>query len=325
MKLTRRKFLLFGGATAVAPVFPRRANALDYPTRQVRLIVAAAAGNTTDIFARIIAQWLTRRLRQPFVVENRPGGGSNIGTEVVVGAPPDGYTLLLISMGNFINASLYEELSFNFIRDISPVASIMRHPNVMEVIPSFPASTVSEFVAYAKANPGKINFASPGIGTSIHLCGEMFKMLTGVNMVHVPYRGTGAALTDLLSGEVQVMFDNLPSSIEYIRGGKLRPMAVTSAKRWGALPDVPTIAEFVTGFETSPTAGIGVPKNTPVEIVDKLNMEINAGLADPNIKARIADLGAEPFALSPAAYEKFIADETDKWAKVVRFSGAKPG
>jgi tripartite-type tricarboxylate transporter receptor subunit TctC len=323
MNVARRRFLRLAASAFAAPVLPQGARALDYPARPVRFIVSAAAGNTTDIVARLIGQWLSERLGQPFIIENRPGAGSNIGTEAVVRAPPDGYTILLISMGNFINATLYEKLTFNFMRDIAPVASIMRSPNVMEINPSLPVRTVSDFISYAKHNPGRINFASPGIGTSVHVSGEMFKTMAGVDMVHVPYRGTASALSDLISGEVQVMFDNLPSSIEHIRSGRLRLLAVTSAMRWAGLPGVPTIGESVPGYEATVTAGIGVPKDTPVAIIGKLNGEINAGLADPFMKARLADLGAEPFALSPGEYGSFIAEETAKWAKVVRFSGAK--
>jgi len=323
MNVARRRFLRLAAAASVAPVLSRGARALDYPIRPVRFIVSAAAGNTTDIVARLIGQWLSERLGQPFIIENRAGAGSNIGTEAVVKAPADGYTILLVSMGNFINAALYEKLAFNFMRDIAPVASIMRSPNVMEINPSLPVRTVSDFISYARQNPGRINFASPGIGTSVHVSGEMFKTMAGVNMVHVPYRGTASALTDLISGEVQVMFDNLPSSIEHIRSGRLRLLAVTTALRWPGLPGVPTIGESVPGYEATVTAGIGAPKDTPVEIIGKLNAEINAALADPIIVARLADLGAEPFALSPGEYGAFIAEETAKWAKVVRLSGAK--
>jgi tripartite-type tricarboxylate transporter receptor subunit TctC len=323
MRLARRRFLRLAAAAFAAPVLAQGARALDYPTRPVHLVVSAAAGNTTDIIARLIGQRLSERLGQPFIIENRPGAGSNIGTEAVVRAPADGYTILLISMGNFINATLYEKLAFNFASDIAPVASIMRSPNVMEIDPSLPVATVSDFIAYAKRNPGRINFASPGIGTSVHVAGEMFKPMADVDMVHVPYRGTAAALTDLMSGEVQVMFDNLPSSIEHIRSRRLRLLAVTAATRWAGLPGVPTIAETVPGYEATVTAGIGVPKDTPIEIIRTLNREINAGLADPMVAARLADLGAEPFALSPGQYRAFIAEETAKWAKVVRASGAK--
>jgi tripartite-type tricarboxylate transporter receptor subunit TctC len=290
----------------------------------VHFVVSAAAGNTTDIIARLIGQRLSERSGQPFVIENRPGAGGNIGTESVVRAPADGYTLLLISMSNLINATLYDQLPYNFIRDITPVASIMRSPNVMEINPSLPFRTVSDFIEYAKAHPGTINFASPGIGTSVHVTGELFKRMTGIEMVHVPYRGTAAALADLMSGQVQVMFDNLPSSIGYIRSGRLRALGVTTAARWAGLPDVPAIGESVPGFEASVTAGIGVPRDTSAEMVDSLNREVTKVLAEADIRARLAELGAEPFALRPAEYADFIARETAKWAKVVTLSGAKP-
>jgi tripartite-type tricarboxylate transporter receptor subunit TctC len=320
MTITRRRLLQL----ATVAAFPQCAAALDYPTRPVHFVVSAAAGNTTDVVARLIGQRLSERFGQPFVIENRPGAGSNIGTEAVVRATPDGYTILLVSMGNLINATLYENLPFNFIRDIAPVASIMRSPNVMEINPSIPVKTVPDFITYAKERPGRINFASPGIGTSPHVTGEMFNQMAGIDMIHVPYRGTASALADLMSGQVQVMFDNLPSSIGSIRAGRLRALAVTTAARWEALPDVPTIGEFVPGYEASVTAGVGVPKNTPVEIIDTLNREINATLADVDIRSRLADLGSEPFALTPKEYGDFIVRETDKWAKAVKFSGARP-
>ena len=324
MKLPRRKFLqLTAGATAL-PAVSRGAWAQAYPMRPIRWIVAGAPGNTTDIIARLIGQWLSERLGQPVVIENRPGAGSNIGTESAVRAPADGYTLLLIGSPQVINATLYEKLNFNLLRDIAPVASIVRVPNVMEVNFAFPAKTVPEFIAYAKANPGRINFGSPGIGTSNHISGELFKMLTGVNMIHVPYRATPAALTDLVSGQIQVMFDNMPTSIGYIRDGKLRPLAVTSATRWEGLPDIPTVGDFVPGFEASGVGGVGVPANTSIEIIEKLNKEINAALADPRIRAKFADLGTSVFALSPAEYGQLLAAEVEKWGKVVKFSGAKP-
>jgi tripartite-type tricarboxylate transporter receptor subunit TctC len=289
----------------------------------VRIIVAGAAGNTTDIFARLMGKWLSERLGQPFIIENRPGAGSNIGTETVVRAPPDGYTLLWVGAPQVISPTLYDKLSFNFLRDIAPVASVQRVANVMEVNPAFPAKTVPEFIAYAKANPGKVNFASPGTGTSVHVSGELFKMLTNVNMVHVPYRGTAAALTDLMSGQVHVMFDNLPSSFEYIKDGRTRALAVTTTTRWEGLPDVPTVNDFVPGFEASSVAGVGVPKNTPTEIIAKLSEEINAGLADPKLKQRITELGATALSLSPTDYGKLLADEVEKWGKVVKFAGVK--
>jgi tripartite-type tricarboxylate transporter receptor subunit TctC len=295
-----------------------------YPTRTVRLIVGFAAGQAIDIVTRIIGQSLAERLGQQFIIENRPGAGGNIATEAVVHAPADGYTLLAIGSNNMINATLYEKLNYDFIRDIAPVASIYRVPQVMEVNPSFPAKTVPEFIAYAKVNPGKINFASAGSGSVAHVTGELFKMMAGVNMLHVPYRGAAPALTDLLGGQVHVMFDNVPSSIEHIRAGRLRPLAVTTTARLQGFPDIPTVGDFVPGFETSAWAGIGAPKNTPVKIIDKLNREINAVLADPKIKARFADLGGMVLALSPTEYGKRIAEETEKWAKVIKLSGAKP-
>jgi tripartite-type tricarboxylate transporter receptor subunit TctC len=287
----------------------------------VRLLVPAAAGNTSDILARLMGHWLSERLGRPFIIENRPGGGSNIGTEAVVRASPDGYTLLMVVNGNLINATLYDKL--NFIRDITPVASLSRMPNVMEVNPSFQATTVPDFIAYAKANPGKINFASPGIGTSHHMTGELFKMMTGVNIVHVPYRGAALALTDLISGQMQLMFDNMATSIELIRDNRMRPLAVTTATRWEGLPDIPTVGDFVPGFEVSAFAGVGAPRNTPRDIVDKLNNEINAGLAHPKIKTRLVELGATVLPGSSADFGKFIADETEKWAKVVKLAGVK--
>jgi tripartite-type tricarboxylate transporter receptor subunit TctC len=302
----------------------RIARAQAYPSRPVRIIVGFAPGQAIDIVTRIIGQWLSERLGQQFIIENRPGAGGNIATEAVVRAPPDGYTLLAIGSNNMINATLYEKLNYNFIRDIAPVASIYRVSQVMEVNPSFPAKTVPEFIAHAKAHPGEISFASAGNGSVAHVTGELFKMMTGVNMLHVPYRGAPPALTDLIAGQVHVMFDNMPSSIEHIRAGRLRPLAVTATTRLEALPDVPPLADFVPGFETSAWAGIGAPKDTPAEIIDKLNREINGGLVDPKIKARIADLGGMVLALSPTEYGKRIAEETEKWAKVIKFSGAKP-
>jgi tripartite-type tricarboxylate transporter receptor subunit TctC len=320
----RRRFLrLAAGAAALPAGMSRIARAQVYPTRPVRLIVGFAAGQAIDITTRIIGQWLSDRLGQQFIVENRPGGGGNVGTEAVAHAPPDGYTLLAVGSNNMINATLYEKLNYNFIRDIAPVASIARVPQVMEVNPSFQAKTVPEFIAYAKANPGKITFASAGIGSVAHVTGELFKMMTGVNMLHVPYRGAAPALTDLLGGQVDVMFDNMPSSIEHIRAERLRPLAVTAATRLESLPDTPTVADFIPGFETSAWGGIGAPKGTPTEIINKLNREINAGLADLKLKTRFADLGAIVLALSPIEYGKRIAEETDKWAKVIKFSGAK--
>jgi tripartite-type tricarboxylate transporter receptor subunit TctC len=310
------------GLLAVAGTGPARA--LDYPTRPVHVIVGYPAGGTTDILARLVGQYLSERLGQQFVIDNRSGAGNNIGTEVVVNAAPDGYTLLLVNPANAINATLYEKLPFNFIRDIAPVAGIMRVPNVMEVNPAVPAKTVAEFIAYANANPGKVNMASSGNGTSIHVSGELFKMMTRVDMLHVPYRGSAPALTDLMGGQVQVLFDNMPSSIEYLKAGKLRPLAVTTATRSDALPGVPTVAETVPGYEASAWFGLGAPKGTPAEIVDKLNAAVNAGLADPKLKGRLADLGGSMLLGPPADFGKLIAEETEKWAKVVKFSGARP-
>ncbi len=320
----RRRFLHLAAGAAALPALPRIARAQPYPTRPVRLIVGYVPGGATDITARLIAQWLTERLGQPVIVENRAGAANNIATEAVANASPDGYTLLLLNPANAINATLYDKLSFNFLRDIAAVALVMRVPNVMEVNPAVPASTVPEFVAYAKANPDKINMGSGGSGTSVHVSGELFNMMTGVRMVHVPYRGAAAAVADLIGGQVQVVFDNLPGSIEYIRAGRLRPLAVTTAVRSPALPDVPTVAEFVPGYEASAWFGIGAPGATPAEIIDRLNREINAGLADPKLRSRLVDLGGTVAAATPAEFGRFMADETAKWAKVVKFSGAKP-
>jgi tripartite-type tricarboxylate transporter receptor subunit TctC len=324
MKFPRRTFLQLAAGAAALPAMSRFAFAQPYPTRPVRWIVGIAAGGPQDIVARLIGQWLSERLGRPFIIENRPGAGGNVGTEAVVRAPPDGYTLLLVALPNAINATLYDKLNFNFIRDIAPVASIMRSPSVLVVHPSIPTKTVPEFVAYAKANPGKLSFASGGNGTPGHIAGELFKMMAGVDMVHVPYRGAAPALTDLLGGQVQVIFSPLPAAIEYIRAGTLRPLAVTTATRSEALPDIPAVGDFVPGFEASNWQGLGAPKNTPTEIVAKLNQEINAALADPKIKARLADAGGTALPGSPAEFGKLIADETEKWGKVVKFSGAKP-
>jgi tripartite-type tricarboxylate transporter receptor subunit TctC len=287
------------------------------------LIVGFPAGGPTDITARVMAQWLSERLGQQIVIENRAGAGSNLAVEAAVNAPPDGYTLLLVGATNAINATLYEKLNFNFIRDIAPVAGIIRVPLIMEVHPSVPAKTVAEFIAYAKANPGKINMGSGGIGTTLHVSGELFKMMAGVDMLHVPYRGAGPMLTDLLGGQVQVGFDPMPSSIGYVKAGQLRPLAVTTATRSEALPDVPIVADFVPGYEASTWYGVGAPKSTPADIVDRLNKEINAGLADPKLKARLTDLGGIMLTGSAAEFAAFIGEETEKWAKVVKFSGAK--
>jgi tripartite-type tricarboxylate transporter receptor subunit TctC len=321
MKLPRRKFLHLTAGAAALPAMSRIARAQSYPARPVRLIVPIAPAGASDITARLIGQWLSERLGQQFVIDNRPGGGGNIGTEAVVRAPADGYTLLLVGGFNAVNATFYDKLNYNFIRDIAPVASIIRTPFVMAVNPTVPAKSVPEFIAYASS--GKINYASAGTGTSTHLTGELFKMMAGVDMVHVPYRGGGPALNDLLAGQVQVMFPTTVSSIGYIRAGRLRALAVTAAARSDALPDIPTVAEFVPDYEASNWFGVGAPKATPAEIVEKLNTEINAGLADPKMKARLADLGGTVLAGSPAEFGKLIAEETEKWGKVVKFTAIK--
>jgi tripartite-type tricarboxylate transporter receptor subunit TctC len=323
MKLPRRNFLHLAAGAAALPAVPRIAWAQAYPSRPVRLIAGFPPGGVLDLFARLIGQWLSERLGQPFIVENRAGAGGNLAAEAVVKAPPDGYTLLQIGAHNAWNVALYDNLTFNFIRDIAPVASIYRGPAVLVVHPSFPAKSVPELIAHAKANPGKINMASGGVGSAQHVYGELFKMMTGVDMLHVPYRGGGPALTDLLAGQVPVMFDTLATSIEHIRATKLRALAVTSATRSEVLPDIPTVGDFVPGYEGTGWQGIGAPRNTPAEIIDKLNKEINAGLADPRMKARIADFGYTVFASSPADFSIFIAAYTEKWAKVIKFSGAK--
>jgi tripartite-type tricarboxylate transporter receptor subunit TctC len=324
MKLPRRNFLHLAAGAAALPAVSRVARAQAYPTRPVRIIIGFAPGSASDIVARLVGQWLSEGLGQPFIIEHRPGAANNIATEAVVRAPPDGHTLLVVSSANAVNATFYDKLSFNFIRDIAPVASVIRGPTVMVVNPSVPAKSVPEFIAYAKANPGKLTMASGGIGSGTHLAGELFKMMAGVNMVHVPYRGGGPALTDLLGGQVQVMFPSTVSSIEYIRAGRLRALAVTTATRSDALPDVPTVDEFVPGYEASAWFGVGAPKATPAEIVEKLNKEINAGLADPKMKARLADVGGTALSGSPADFGKLIADETEKWAKVIKSAGIKP-
>jgi tripartite-type tricarboxylate transporter receptor subunit TctC len=321
MKLHRRRFLALAAGVATAPV--RVAWAQGYPTRPVRLIVGFAPAGGNDIAARLMGRWLSERLGQQLIVENRPGAATNVGTEMVVNARPDGYTLLLVSTPAAINATLYEKLNFNFIRDITPIASIAHVPTVMVVHPSVPAETIPAFIAYAKANAGKVNMASAGIGSSGHLAGELFKMMASVDLVHVPYRGNGPALTDLLGGQIQVLFATAPSAIEYIRSGQLRVLAVTTAARSQALPEVPTIAEFVPGYEAIAWYGLGAPKGTPADIIDRLNTETNAGLADPQLKARFAGLAIEPLSMTPAGFGKFIADETDKWGKVIRAAGIK--
>jgi len=324
MHFPRREFLRLVAGAAALPVVSRIARAQTYPTRPVRIVVGFPPGGPGDILARLTGQWLSERLGHPFIIENRPGAGGNVATEAVVNASPDGYTLLLVNAANAINATLYEKLKYDFIRDIVPVAGIMRVPLVLEVNPSLPVKTVPELIAYAKANPAKLNMASAGNGTPQHVSGELFKMMAGVNMTHVPYRGSAPALADLLGGQVQVMFDTMPASIEYLRAGKLRPLAVTTATRSDSLPDIRTVADVVLGYESSAFYGVAAPTNTPAEIIDKLNKEINAALADPRTNARLVALGGTPFTGSPAEFGKLIADETEKWAKVVKFAGIKP-
>jgi tripartite-type tricarboxylate transporter receptor subunit TctC len=324
MKLPHRRQFLHLATVAVAlPAVSSIATAQAYPSRPVRVIVGFPAGGAADIAARLVGQYLSERLGQPFVIENRPGAGGNIGTEAVVRAPPDGYTLLLITPPQAINASLYDKLNFNFHRDIAPVASIYRQSYVLEANLSVPVKTVPELIAYAKANPGKLNMASSGIGSGAHVTGELFKMMAGVDMVHVPYRGGAPALTDLVGGQVQIMFDPMTSSIEHIRAGKVRPLAVTTATRSEVLPDLPTVGDFVPGYEASSWSGVGAPRNTPVDIVARLNKEITVGLADPKIRARFAELGSTVFPSSPAEFGQLLADETEKWAKVIKFAGIK--
>ena len=323
MTLPRRRFLSLAAAAVALPAVSRSARAQAYPARPVRLIIGYPPGGSADITARLTGQWLSERLGQPVVIESRPGAGTNLATEAVVRAPADGYTLLLVAPANAINTTLYEKLNFNYLRDMAPVAGLIRFPNVMEVHPSVPVKTVPEFIAYAKANPGKLNFASSGNGSTIHMSGELFKMMTGVDMVHVPYRGGALALTDLLAGQVQVMFDNIPTSAEHVRTGRLRGLAVTSDKRSDVLPDLPTVADFVPGYELSAWYGLGAPKGTPADIIERLNRETNAILADAKAKARFAELGASLLPGSVADFGKLLADETEKWGKVVKFSGAK--
>jgi tripartite-type tricarboxylate transporter receptor subunit TctC len=324
MTLPRRHFLHLAAGAAALPALSRFAWAQTYPSRPVRIIVGFAAGGPNDILARLIGQWLSERLGPQFFIENRPGAGGNIATEAVVRAPPDGYTLLLVGTPNAINATLYDKLAFNFIRDIAPIASLIRGALVMVVHPSVPATTLPEFIAYAKANPGKLFYGSGGVGGITHITAELLKMMTGVNMVHVPYRGIAPALTDLLGGQVQVLFTNPALLIPYMRAGKLRALAITTATRLEALPDIPTVGEFVPGYEASSIFGLGAPKNTPAEIIDKLNNEINAALADPNVKARLADLDGTMLGGSPADFGKLIADETEKWGKVIRAANIRP-
>jgi tripartite-type tricarboxylate transporter receptor subunit TctC len=324
MKLPRRRFLRMAAGAAALTCVSQRARAQAYPARPVRLIIGYPPGGSADMTARLFGQWLSERLGQPFVIESRPGAGTNIATEAVVRAPADGYTLLLVAPANAINASLYEKLSYNFIRDTAPVAGLIRFPNVMVLNPSVPAKTIPEFIAYAKANPGKLNMASSGSGSTIHVSGELFKMMTGVNMVHVPYRGGAPALTDLISGQVQVMFDNVPTSIEHIKAGTLRPLAVTTAARSDVLPDLPTVADFVPGYEASAWYGISAPKGTPDESITRLNKEINGILADPKTRSRLGDLGASLLPGSASDFATLVGEETEKWGKVVKFSGARP-
>jgi tripartite-type tricarboxylate transporter receptor subunit TctC len=324
MKLPRRKFLHLAAGVAAVPSVSRFAWAQAYPTRPVHLIVPFGPAGATDITARFIGQWLSDRLGEQFIVENRPGAGGNIATEAVVRASPDGYTLLYVTTANASNATLYDKLNFNFVSDIAPIAPIVSFPYIMVVNPSVPTKTLVEFIAYAKANPGKINMASPGIGSTPHLNGELFKVMTGTNIVHVPYRSAAAVLTDLMSGQVQLYFGTTASSLEYVRTGKLRALGVTIERRLDALPDIPTVGEFVPGYEAHNWYGVGAPKATPAEIVEKLNKEINAAVADPKIKARLADLGATALTGSPADFGKLIATETEKWGKVIRAANIKP-
>ena len=324
MKFPRRQFLHLATSAAVLPAVSRIAWAQAYPTRPVRIIVPFAPGGSTDIVTRLVAQRLSERLGQQFIVENRPGGGSNIGTEAAVNAPADGYTLVMLGNANAINASLYQKLNFNLIRDIAPVAGINTQASVMVVHPSLPINSVPEFIAYAKANPGRINMASAGIGSDTHMSGELFKMMAGVDLVHVPYRGEGPAVADLVGGQVQFMFCAVPTCIEYIKAGRVRALGVSTPSRWKTLPDIPAIGEFVPGYEVTAWFALGAPRNTPAEIIHKLNIEIDAALADNRLKNRFADLGAVPMPMTPAKVGQWLADEVEKWAKVVKFSGAKP-
>lgn len=324
VKLRRRELLQFGASALALAAKSQIAWAQTYPARPVRIVVGYPPGSAADILGRLIGQWLSGRLGQPFVIESRTGGSNNIATEAVANAPADGYTLLLSTSANAINSTLYDKLNFDFIRDIAPIASLVRGPLVLEVNPALPAQTVPEFIVYAKANPRKLNMASSGTGTVAHVAGELFKMQTGVEMVHVPYRGSPPALTDLIGGQVQALFDPMLSSIEFIKSGKLRPLAVTTSDRWDGLPNIPAVAEFIPGFEASLWLGLGVPRKTPAQIVDKLNQEVNAALADPKIKARLAELGGTVLPLSPMEFAKLIAEDTEKWSKVVKFSGARP-
>jgi tripartite-type tricarboxylate transporter receptor subunit TctC len=324
MKLSRRSLLHLSAGAVALPALSRRARAQTYPVRPIRLIIGYTPGGSADITARLTGQWLSERLGQSVIVESRPGGGTNIATEAVVRAPPDGYTLLLVAPANAINATLYDKLNFEFLRDIVPVAGIIRFPNVVDVNPSLPVKSIPELIAYAKTNPGKLNMASSGNGSTIHMSGELFKMMTGINMVHVPYRGGAPALTDLIAGQVHVMFDNIPTSAEHVRSGRLRGLAVTGAARSHVLPDLPTVADFLPGYEASAWYGLGAPRNTPAAVIDRLNDAVNAILADPTSQGRFAELGASLLPGSPADFGKLLADETEKWGKVVKFAGAKP-
>ena len=324
MKLSRRSLLHLSAGAVALPALSRRARAQTYPARPIRLIIGYTPGGSADITARLTGQWLSERLGQSVIVESRPGGGTNIATEAVVRAPPDGYTLLLVAPANAINATLYDKLNFEFLRDIVPVAGIIRFPNVVDVNPSLPVKSIPELIAYAKTNPGKLNMASSGNGSTIHMSGELFKMMTGINMVHVPYRGGAPALTDLIAGQVHVMFDNIPTSAEHVRSGRLRGLAVTGTARSHVLPDLPTVADFLPGYEASAWYGLGAPRNTPAAVIDRLNDAVNAILADPTSQGRFAELGASLLPGSPADFGKLLADETEKWGKVVKFAGAKP-
>jgi tripartite-type tricarboxylate transporter receptor subunit TctC len=323
MKLVRREFLRLAGGAAVFPALPRLASAQAYPSRPVRIVVSTAAGGGPDIVARLLGQWLSERLGQQFLIDNRPGASGNIATDAVVKAPPDGYTLLMVGASSAINATLHQKLNFNFIRDVAPVAGIGRTAAVLAVHPSVPAKTVPDLITYAKTNPGRLNFGSPGIGSAPHMAGELLKMMAGINLLHVPYRGDAPALTDLIGGQVQLCFVGAPAATEYIRAGKVRSLAVTSATRLQTVPDIPTLGEFLPGYEASGWFGFGAPRDTPAEIVAKLNQEISAALADPKIIARLADLGSTPAASSPADFGRRITEETEKWAKVIKFAGIK--
>jgi tripartite-type tricarboxylate transporter receptor subunit TctC len=324
MKFARRQILRLAGGAVALPAFSRLASALDYPRGPVRIVVGFAPGGTTDVAARLIGKWLSKRLGQPFIVENKPGAGTNIATEEVLRAPPDGYTLLLATVSNAVNAALFKDLSFDFVRDAAPIAGILEVPNVLEVNPAVPVKTVPEFIAYAKANPGKMDMASGGVGSSSHMSGELFCMMAGVNLVHVPYRGEAPALIDMVSGQTQVMFDLLSASIGFIRNGKLRALAVTSATRSDALPGLPTVAEFLPGYQATSFEGLAAPNGTPAEIIDLLNKEVNAALADPTFKAHLANLGGEPIPGSPSDFGNLIAGDTKKWAKVIKFADIRP-